>query len=149
MIFGLLLGWYTIYIQFWGLLAPDGILARAKFTLRPSLAFSYIGNVTARHSSSGPQPNFAAWYKEWNYGTLADGATYIRLSGHHVGHQPTFLVSSVLLTVNAYSCGCVSLDLVVKSLDGATMCAAGASSSVTRWRQRALYAAEQCIERLI
>ena len=25
----------------------------AKFTLRPSLAFSYIGSVTARHSSSG------------------------------------------------------------------------------------------------
>jgi len=33
-------------------------------TLRPSLAFSYIGSVTARHSSSGRQPNFAAWYKE-------------------------------------------------------------------------------------
>ena len=40
----------------------------AKFTLRPSFAFSYIGSVTARHSSSGRQPNFAAWYKEWNYG---------------------------------------------------------------------------------
>ena len=39
-----LLGWYTIY---------DGILARAKFTLRPSLAFSYIDSDTARHSSSG------------------------------------------------------------------------------------------------
>ena len=33
----------------------------AKFTL----AFSYIGSVTARHSSSGRQPNFAEWYKEW------------------------------------------------------------------------------------
>jgi len=43
-----------------------------KFTLRPSLAFSYIGSVTARHSSSGRQPNFAAWYKEWNYGTFAE-----------------------------------------------------------------------------
>jgi len=30
---------------------PDRILARAKFTLRPSLA-SLIGRVTARHSSS-------------------------------------------------------------------------------------------------
>ena len=36
-----------------GLLSPDGILPDAKFTLRPSLAFSYIGSVTARHSSSG------------------------------------------------------------------------------------------------
>jgi len=79
-IFGRLLGWYTIYIL--GL--------RAKFTLRPSLAFSYISSVTARHSSSGPQPNFAAWYKEWNYGTFVEGATYIRLCGHHVGHRPTF-----------------------------------------------------------
>jgi len=83
--FGRLLGWYTIY-TFWGLLSPDGILPGANFTLRPSLAFSYIGNVTARQSSSGRQPNFAAWYKEWNYETFAEGATYVRLSGHHVGH---------------------------------------------------------------
>jgi len=48
-------------------LAPDGILPRAKLTLRPSLAFSYNGIVTARHSSSGRQPNIVAWYKEWNY----------------------------------------------------------------------------------
>jgi len=34
------LGWYTIY-TFSGLLPPDGILPRAKFTLRPSLALSY------------------------------------------------------------------------------------------------------------
>ena len=27
---------------------------------RPSLVLSYIGSVTARHSSSGRQPNFAA-----------------------------------------------------------------------------------------
>ena len=32
----------------------------------PSLAFSYIGSITARHSTNGRQPNFAAWYKEWN-----------------------------------------------------------------------------------
>jgi len=87
MIFGRLLGWYMIY-TFLG--ATDGILARAKFTLRPTLAFSYIGSVTAWHSSSRRQPNFAAWYKEWNYGTFADGTTYIRLGGHHTGHRPTF-----------------------------------------------------------
>jgi len=52
--------------DFRGALAPDGILPGAKFTLRPSLAFSYIGSVTARHSSSRHQRNFAAWYKEWN-----------------------------------------------------------------------------------
>ena len=52
--------------------------------------FSYIGSVTARHSSSRRQPKFAACYREWNYGTFAKGATYIWLGGHHVGHRPTF-----------------------------------------------------------
>jgi len=47
----------TLYIQFRGLLPPDGILPGAKFTLHPSLAFSYIGSVTPRHSSSERQPN--------------------------------------------------------------------------------------------
>jgi len=45
-------------------LLPGGILPRAKFTLRPNLAFSYIDSVTALHSSSGRQTKFAAWYKE-------------------------------------------------------------------------------------
>jgi len=58
MMFGYLLGWHTIY-TFSGLLPPDGILPLAKFTLHPSLAFSYSGNVNARHSSSGHQRNFA------------------------------------------------------------------------------------------
>ena len=48
--FGRLLGCYAIY-TFWGLF-PDRILPGAKFTLRTSLAFAYIGSVTARHSSS-------------------------------------------------------------------------------------------------
>ena len=87
--FGRLMGSYTMY-SFLGLLPPDGILPGAKFTLHQSLAFSYIGSVTARHSSNGHQPNFAAWYKEWNYGTFAEGATYIWLGSHHVRHRPTF-----------------------------------------------------------
>jgi len=48
--FGRLLGWYTVY-TFWG------SCPLTEFTLRPSLALSYIGSVTARHSSSGRQPN--------------------------------------------------------------------------------------------
>jgi len=81
---------HYIYIHFRRLLPPDRILPGAKFTLHPSLAFLFIGSVTARHSSSGHQPNFAAWYKEWNYRTFAEGATYIRRGGHDVGHRPTF-----------------------------------------------------------
>jgi len=57
----------TLYIHFRGLLPPDGILPGAKLTLRTSLALFHISSVTAQHSSSGRQPNFAAWYKEWNY----------------------------------------------------------------------------------
>ena len=52
----------TLYIHFRGLLPANGILPAAKFTLRPSLPFSYIGSVTARHSSSRRHPTFAAWY---------------------------------------------------------------------------------------
>ena len=44
-----------------GGLAPNGILQGAKFTLRPSRAFFYIDSVTAHHSSSGRQPNLAAF----------------------------------------------------------------------------------------
>jgi len=50
---------HYIYI-FGGSLAPNGILPGAKFIFRPSLVFrSYICSVTARHSSTGRQPNFA------------------------------------------------------------------------------------------
>jgi len=49
------------YIHFRVLLPHNGILPGAKFTLRPSLVISYIGSVSARHSSSGRQPNFAAF----------------------------------------------------------------------------------------
>ena len=42
----------TIYIHFWGLLSLNRILPGAKFTFRPSLAFSYIFSVNAQHSSS-------------------------------------------------------------------------------------------------
>jgi len=53
--FGRLLHWYTIYTLL-ASLAPNGILPGAKFTLRPSLVFSYIGSVTARR-----QPNLVTW----------------------------------------------------------------------------------------
>jgi len=44
---------HYIYTFLGLLVASDGISPRANFTLCPSLAFSYIGSVTARHSSSG------------------------------------------------------------------------------------------------
>jgi len=80
---------HTLCIHFWGY-CPLTEFCQVQNSLYISLAFSYIGSVTARHSSSGHQPNFAAWYKEWNYGTFAEGATYIWLGSHHVRHRPTF-----------------------------------------------------------
>ena len=75
----------TLYIHF------GGSCPLTEFCyVQNSLAFSYIVSVTARHSSSGRQPNFAAWYKEWNYGTFAEGATYSWLGSHHIGHRPIF-----------------------------------------------------------
>jgi len=90
--FGRLLGWYTIYTlggSCPGLLPPDGILPGAIFTLRSSLAFSCIGTLLHGTPAAGISQT-AASYTEWNYGTFAEGATYIRLGVHHVGHQPTF-----------------------------------------------------------
>ena len=95
------LRWHTM-CTFSGAVTPETILPGAKFTLRPSLAFSYIGSVTARHFSSGHQPNFAAWYKEWNYRTFAEGATYIRQGGHHVGHRPTCYFCLLSFSLSAF-----------------------------------------------
>jgi len=52
-------GLVTIY-TFLAALAPKGTLTGVKFTLCPSLALFNIGSVTARHSSSGRQPNCGA-----------------------------------------------------------------------------------------
>jgi len=61
-------GLVQLYIHFAGL--TNEILRRANFTLHQSFAF-FICSVTARHSSSGHQPNFAAWYKKWDYANFA------------------------------------------------------------------------------
>ena len=74
------------YIHFRGLLPPNGIFQ--VHNLCPHLVLSYIGSVTAWHSSSGHQPNFAAWYKECNYGMVTEGATYIRLAAITLGIGP-------------------------------------------------------------
>ena len=50
----------TVCIYFRGFLIRSGILLGAMFTLSPKLALSYFDSVTAQHSSSGRQQNFAA-----------------------------------------------------------------------------------------
>ena len=51
----------TLYIHL-GVLPLTEFCQLQKITLRPSLALSYIGSLTARHSSSGRPPDFAALY---------------------------------------------------------------------------------------
>ena len=74
-----------------------GILSVARFTLRPSLAFSYIGSVTARHSNSGRQPNFCCVVYTRNGITellllaIFNRGRHLYSEGdHHVWHWPTF-----------------------------------------------------------
>ena len=78
---------------FSGALVPNGILVDAKFTLRPSLAFSYICSVTARHSSSVRQP------------TLQHGI-FARQGGHPVRHWAVELSSCILPTCNEVTFSC-------------------------------------------
>ena len=53
--------WLVHCIYIFGGTCPNGILSGTNFILRPSIAFFYIFSVTARHSSSGCQSNFAAF----------------------------------------------------------------------------------------
>jgi len=46
----------TLYIHFRGLLPPDSIFVRCKIHFTPRLAFSYIGNVTARQQRASAKP---------------------------------------------------------------------------------------------
>ena len=78
--------WDTVYIHFQGLLTPNGILAGAKFTLRPSLAFTYFGSVL--------QGTWALVVRQTRNGIteLSQTAPSIWQGSHHAGHRPTFLV---------------------------------------------------------
>jgi len=91
-IFGRLLGCYTrLYVcTLSSALAPWRNFATCKihFVSKSCVLLYWQRYCTTLQQLS--QSNFAAWYKEWNYGTFAEGATYIRLGCHHVGHRPTF-----------------------------------------------------------
>ena len=78
----------TLCIHFWGLLPCDGISPRAILTLRPSLAFSCIGSITARHPAGSTK--LCGVVKRMELRNFHTGCHYIWLGGHHVGHRPTF-----------------------------------------------------------
>jgi len=61
-------------------------------SLRPSLAFSYIGIVTLRHSSSGVSQTLRRGTRNGITELSQRAPPIFRLGvgGHHVGHRPTF-----------------------------------------------------------
>jgi len=105
------------YTSFWGLLSPNEILPDAKFTLRQSLALSYIGSVTARHSSSGRQPNFAAIPFDMSSVKLLLPLVIIRnhrYHRHHCIYMPIHLhLPCIYCTISVYPVGCVSARVTV------------------------------------
>jgi len=93
--------WWTSATNGWDLLSSLGHTCTFQRVSR-------LGIVTARHSSSGCQPNFAA---------LNRGRHYIRQGGHHVWHWPTFLVDVGMKwcewwQVDVWSMGIMVMEMV-------------------------------------
>jgi len=82
-------------VRFGGLLPPDGILS-VQNSLCVQVLRSHILAALLHGTAGTPAAGLSqtlrrgTTYKEWNYGTFAEVATYIPLGGHHVGHQPIF-----------------------------------------------------------
>jgi len=93
------------YICIFGGSCPMTEFSRCKihFTSKSCVLVSCQRYCTALQQRR--QPNFAAWYKEWNYRTFAEGATYIRHGAHHVWPRPTSscYIYCVLFLVNKAS----------------------------------------------
>jgi len=75
----------TLYIHFRGL--PDGILPGAKFTLVQVLRSPILEALLHGTSAAAVSQTLR---RSTTQGTFAEGAIYIRLGGHYVGHRPTF-----------------------------------------------------------
>jgi len=80
---------YYIYI-FGGSCPRTGILPGTKFTLHPSLVLSYIGSITARHSSIGRQLNCGV---EQRAPPIFDRATITLGIGPHSSLKIVFLMT--------------------------------------------------------
>ena len=105
---GRFLGWYAI-CTFLGALAPNRIMSGTEFTLRPSLAFSYIGSVTARHSL---EQWALAEVTELSLLFSTEGATYIPRSAIMLGIGPYSSSYSTVLSSRCRGIRC-SLHIAV------------------------------------
>ena len=83
----------TLYIHFRGLLPPpqqNFATCKIHFTSK-SCVFAILAALLYGTPAAGVSQTLRhGTYEKWNYGTFANGGTYIRLGGHHVGNRPTF-----------------------------------------------------------
>jgi len=85
---------YDVYISGLPLPTPVGVTrafdTRTVYDIHVGLNRVYDVYIVCTVPGVDPTLYHVWWFKEWNYGTFAEGATYIRLGGHHVGHRRTF-----------------------------------------------------------
>jgi len=77
--FGCLLGWYTVY-TFWGLLS---------LTEFYQMQYSFCVQILRSRILAALLHGTRAMLVSQTLRRLAEGATYIRQGGHHVGHRPS------------------------------------------------------------
>ena len=77
-------------VHFRGLLPPDVILPPQNALYVQLLCSPILATLLHSASAAGVSQTLRRDNKEWNYGTFAEGATYIWLGNHHIGHWPTF-----------------------------------------------------------
>jgi len=99
--------------HFWRFFPRYGILPGAKFTLHSILALLYFGNITAWHSSSGREPNFAALSPGRH---LYSARRPSRWALAHILVRFAFSVFSVLINVILFLCCLVLLSDLVSSV---------------------------------
>jgi len=96
-----------------------GILPGAKFTLRPSLACSYIGSVTARHSCSERQPNFAEFSRGRHlYSAVRPSrwaSAHILVTAYSFLVLPMYLTHCVLFKHDQHAIFCVPFAYKIAS----------------------------------
>ena len=89
----LAVSWAGTLYKFWGLLSPNGILSGVKFTVSPSLAFSYIGT----------WQRYCTTLEQWASVKLFYGVvfSFTRQGGHPVRHWGSncLVISVIIITI--------------------------------------------------
>jgi len=87
--FGRLLGWYTICTFLVAFAAwRNFAMCKIHFASKSCVLVYWKHYCTALQQRASAK--LCGMVQGMELGTFAEGATYIRLGGHHVGHRPTF-----------------------------------------------------------